>query len=202
MYLLLFVPGADMMLTAEEVSEELVKAAKIFHFGTLSMTNELVEKATQKAVSLAKESGALISFDPNLRPPLWKNLQQAKEKMAYGFLHCDILKISDDEILFFTGETDIDKGIQKIRENYPIKLICATLGKKGSIAFYKDCIVECAPFLNEHTIETTGAGDTFMAACCIGWKNAELSIWIGQLYMKCFGWQMPRLHSSQQSAEH
>lgn len=161
-------PGADMMLTAEEVSEELVKAAKIFHFGTLSMTNELVEKATQKAVSLAKESGALISFDPNLRPPLWKDLQQAKEKMAYGFSHCDILKISDDEILFFTGETDVYKGIQKIRENYPIKLICATLGKKGSIAFYKDCIVECDPFLNEHTIETTGAGDTFMG-CVLHW---------------------------------
>lgn len=155
-------PGADMMLSANEINKELIEEAKIFHFGTLSMTDELVEEATKQAVCFAKQSKAFISFDPNLRPPLWKELAQAKEKMAYGFSQCDILKISDDEILFFTGETDILKGVKKIRETYDIKLVCATLGKNGSIAFFKDDVIKCQPFLNEHTIETTGAGDTFM----------------------------------------
>lgn len=155
-------PGADVMLKESEVPTELIAQSNIFHFGTLSMTDFEIEEATKKAIQAAKENGLLISFDPNLRPPLWKCLDDAKEKMAYGFSNCDILKISDDEILFFTGESDIDKGVRKIREQYPIKLVCATLGKQGSIAYYDDLSVKCEPFLNENTIETTGAGDTFM----------------------------------------
>ena len=155
-------PGADVMLEEKEVNVGLIKKSKIFHFGTLSMTEERVEKATKYALSYAKENKLIISFDPNLRPPLWKSLDYAKEKMSYGFSVCDILKISDDEILFYTGETDIEKGVAKIREKFNIKLVCATLGRDGSIAFYKDEIVKCQPFLNENTIETTGAGDTFM----------------------------------------
>ncbi len=160
-------PGADMMLEKEEVDFELLKDTQIFHFGTLSMTAQGVEEATKFAIETAKEAGALISFDPNLRPPLWDDLKVAKEKITYGLGQCDILKISDDEIEFMTGETDIEKGIQKIRAEHNIKLICATMGKNGSKVFYtpanakESIIVTCSPFLREDTIETTGAGDTF-----------------------------------------
>lgn len=157
-------PGADVMLEENEVDISLIKKAKIFHFGTLSMTHEVVEKATVKALDTAKAEGKLISFDPNLRPPLWSDLSIAKEKMEFGFRKCDILKISDNEIEFFTGESDILKGAQIIKEKYGIKLVCATLGKEGSYALYNDIVVKCDPFLNPNTIETTGAGDTFMGS--------------------------------------
>lgn len=159
-------PGADMMLREDELNENLLKSTKIFHFGTLSMTDAEVRKATKKAIEIAKESGAVISFDPNLRPPLWKSLDDAKEQTAYGFSKCDILKISDNEIQWFTGEQDFDAGIRKLREQYDIPLIMLSMGKEGSRAYYKDLCVEIAPFLQENTIETTGAGDTF-GACCL-----------------------------------
>ena len=156
-------PGADMMLTKEDIKEELIKEAKIFHFGTLSMTAEGVEEATKKAIAIAKENGCLLSFDQNLRPPLWSSEEKAKDKIAYGLSVCDILKISDNEIEFMTGTTDIDAGIAKIREQYNILLIFATLGKDGSKAYYKDICVYVKGFSNPATIETTGAGDTFCA---------------------------------------
>ena len=154
-------PGADMMLKEEEVSEETVKAAKIFHFGTLSMTHEEVRKATLKAVGLAKKNGLLVSLDPNLRPPLWSSLDLAKEQMLSAMEHCDILKISDNEIQFITGVEDYDEGIQMIRDKFHIPLVCLTLGKDGSRAYYKDMRVEVAGFPQEHVTDTTGAGDTF-----------------------------------------
>lgn len=159
-------PGADMMLREEELSESLLKNTDIFHFGTLSMTHEEVRRATKRAVQIAKESGAVISFDPNLRPPLWKTLEEAKEQTAYGLSQCDILKISDNEIQWFTGEEDFDAGIRKLKSQYDISLILLSMGKDGSRAYYKDLRVEVAPFLQENTIETTGAGDTF-GGCCL-----------------------------------
>lgn len=159
-------PGADMMLREEELQEDILRNTKIFHFGTLSMTHEDVRKTTKKAVAIAKESGALISFDPNLRPPLWDSLEDAKEQAAYGFSQCDILKISDNEIQWFTGEEDFDAGIQKLRAQYNIPLIMLSMGREGSRAYYKDLCVEAAPFLQNATVETTGAGDTF-GACCL-----------------------------------
>ena len=158
-------PGADMMLQEPEVDMELVKNTNVFHFGTLSMTHEGVREATKKAVAAAKEAGALISFDPNLREPLWKSLDEAKEQAAYGFSQCDVLKISDNEIQWFTGEEDYDAGIRKLREQYDIPLILFSMGKDGSRAYYKDLRVEVKPFLQEKTIETTGAGDTFGGSC-------------------------------------
>ena len=159
-------PGADMMLREEEVHIELLNDANIFHFGTLSMTHEGVKNATKKAIAAAKESGAVISFDPNLREPLWKSLEDAKEQVAYGLSQCDVLKISDNEIRWFTGEEDFDAGIRKLKEQYDIPLIMLSMGKDGSRAYYKGLRVEAAPFLQEKTIETTGAGDTF-GACCL-----------------------------------
>ena len=158
-------PGADMMLKADELKEEILKNTAVFHFGTLSMTHDEVREATKKAIAIAKESGAIVSFDPNLRPPLWKSLDDAKEQVAYGLSRCDVLKISDNEIQWFTGEEDYDAGIKKLREQYNIPLLLLSMGRDGSRAYYKDLRVEVAPFLQENTIETTGAGDTFGGSC-------------------------------------
>lgn len=154
-------PGADMMLTENEVNEALLKETKIFHFGTLSMTHETVREATISAIKKAKENGALISLDPNLREPLWKSLDDAKAQMKSALSYCDILKISDNEIEFLTSETDFDEGVKKISEDYNIKLICVTMGKDGSIAYYDDKKVVAKGFHQENVVDTTGAGDTF-----------------------------------------
>lgn len=161
-------PGADMMLRPEEVDLRLLQHTRIFHFGSLSMTASGIEETTRMAVRVAKEAGAVISFDPNLRPPLWNSLDLAKEKIAYGISQCDVLKISDDEIAFFTGTSDIDQGVAQIQNTYHTPFICATMGKSGSKAYYYGKRIECAPFLNSDTIETTGAGDTFMACILNG----------------------------------
>ena len=153
-------PGADMMLTADEVNPEVVKDTKVFHFGTLSMTHEGVREATKKAVETAKANGCLVSFDPNLRPPLWRSLDLAKEQMEYGFGKCDILKISDNEIQFVSGKEDYGEGIAYLQETYNIPLILLTMGKDGSRAYYKGMRVE-RPGFSVKAIETTGAGDTF-----------------------------------------
>ena len=158
-------PGADMMLTEEEVDFDLIRQSKIFHFGTLSMTGEPVRSATKKALEIAKESGCLITFDPNLRPPLWDSLDEAKEQMEYGFRYCDVLKISDNEIQFISGMEDYDDGIHYLQEKYQIPLIFLTMGKEGSRAYYKDMRVERKGF-KVKAIETTGAGDTF-CGCAI-----------------------------------
>lgn len=154
-------PGADMMLTEEEITEEMLENTKIFHFGTLSMTHEAVRKATLKALALAKREGILISLDPNLREPLWENLTLAKEQMLQAVSYCDVLKISDNEIQFLTGEENYDKGIEKLRSMYDISLICLTMGKDGSRAYYKDLRVEVPGFAVSEVLDTTGAGDTF-----------------------------------------
>lgn len=125
-------PGADMMLTEEEVPEELIRNSRIFHFGTFSMTHEGVRAATKKAVQTAREAGAVISFDPNLRPPLWKSLNDAAEQTLYGMGQCQFLKISDNEIQWITGEKDYSKGVEWIRERYQIPLILVSMGKEGS----------------------------------------------------------------------
>lgn len=160
-------PGADMMLKKEEVDVSLLQDTKIFHFGTLSMTHPEVREATKFAIDEAKKGGALISFDPNLREPLWNSLDDAKEQVLYGLTKCDVLKISDNEIQWLTGEEDYTEGVKRIREKNNIPLIMVSLGKEGSRAYYKkagseeEIMVEVKPFLQENTIETTGAGDTF-----------------------------------------
>jgi len=154
------------MLTKDEVKAhaDLIEGAKIFHIGTLSMTDDEVEKATKEAIKIAKKAGCIISFDPNLRPPLWSSEEKAKEKIAWGLGQCDVLKISDNEITFMTGEEDLDKGIQKIIDEYKIPLVFATYGPDGSKAYFKGIEAFEPGFINPNTIETTGAGDTFCAS--------------------------------------
>ena len=160
-------PGADMNLKEEEVNESLIASSSIFHFGTLSLTDESVKKATQKAVKAAKENGLTITFDPNLREPLWKSLEEAHEQVAWGLQQADVVKISDNEITWFTGMDNYDEGIAFLQKEYPnLKLICLSMGGDGSKAVYRDIHVAYPAFLQEATIETTGAGDTF-CACMI-----------------------------------
>lgn len=154
-------PGADMMLRENEIPEDMIRNSRIFHFGTLSMTHEGVREATKKAVRTAEEAGCIISFDPNLRPPLWDSLETAREQVLWGLEHCHILKISDNEIQWLTGKEDYSKGARWIIDNYHTPLIVLSMGKAGSRAYYNGKTVDAAPFLRQDTIETTGAGDTF-----------------------------------------
>lgn len=164
-------PGADINLNADEVDEDLIKSSRIFHFGTLSLTSEPVISATKRALEIAKENGCIITFDPNLREPLWDSLDDAWEAFDYGLKRCDYLKISDNEIQWFTGEEDYDRALDYIIENYPdIKLITLSMGPDGSRGLIGDNDITVPAFINKDTIETTGAGDCF----CAGMINAIL----------------------------
>lgn len=158
-------PGADMMLTADEVKTELIENAKIFHFGTLSLTDEPVKSATHKAVETAEKAGCVLSFDPNLREPLWNSLDEAHEQVEWGLNHCHVLKISDNEVVWFTGKQDYEEGMQAILKAHPgIVLADLSMGADGSRSYYHGTrAAEVPAFLQEGTIETTGAGDTFCA---------------------------------------
>ncbi len=157
-------PGADALLTADEVPAGLIAGARVFHFGSLSLTGEPVRTATARAVALAKESGGVISFDPNLRPPLWDSLEEARAQIAWGLAQSDVVKIADNELLFLTGETDFDAGVARLRADFPnLRLITVTAGAADSYAYYKSTRVFRPGLTLGGVIETTGAGDTFCA---------------------------------------
>ena len=158
-------PGADMMLTEDELPLDMIRDARIFHFGTLSMTHEGVRQATRAAVLAAKQAGAIISFDPNLRPPLWDSLNEARAQMLWGLSQADVVKIADNEIEFLTDTSDYDKGARLLMERFPgIRLLNVTAGANGSYAFCGNRKTFVPSFLLGGTIETTGAGDTFCAS--------------------------------------
>ena len=157
-------PGADMLLTADEVPADNIARCRIFHFGTLSMTHPDVREATKKAVACAKSASVLVSFDPNLRPPLWKDLEDAKTQISWGLGQCDVLKIADNELEFMTGQTDFDKGAAILQKQYPnIRLLNVTAGADGSYSYYEGKRVFVPAVRLGGTIETTGAGDPFCA---------------------------------------
>ncbi len=159
-------PGADMMLCEGEINNELVKSAKILQFGTLSMTHSEVRKATKKAVNTAKLNGNIVSFDPNIRAALWDNMQTCIEQVEWGMQNCDILKISDNEIILLTKESDFEKAAEILLDKYKnIKLLLISLGIGGSLAFCGKQSTKVSAFKNKNTIETTGAGDSFLASC-------------------------------------
>lgn len=157
-------PGADCMLREEELDKVILQNTKVFHFGTLSMTNEPSKTATKKAIALAKNSGAMISFDPNLRMPLWKSEQEAKEAILYGMQQCDILKISDEEMEFILGISDVEEGTAILAKQYNIKLIFVTAGSKGSMFRYGNITGNKPAYENVKVSDTTGAGDCFCGA--------------------------------------
>lgn len=156
-------PGADMMLTKDELKLDLIDKSKIFHFGSLSLTNEPAISATLKALDYVKGKNKLISYDPNLRPALWHDLNFAKAQITKGLNYADILKISEEELLFITDISDLEKGTKYLLDTYNMKLIFVTLGEKG--CFYR-CnnnygIVES---FTVNSVDTTGAGDSFLGA--------------------------------------
>lgn len=154
-------PGADMRLCVENVQASIIQRSKIFHFGTLSMTHETNSQATRYAIGIAEANGLLRSFDPNLRPPLWAKMSDAKQAVRYGLSHCDILKISDNQIQWLTGKQDYSEGVAAIRKEFSIPLILVSMGPGGSRAYTENTMVEAPAFINANTIETTGAGDAF-----------------------------------------
>jgi fructokinase len=152
---------ADTLLTKEDIQTEILENTKIFHFGTLSMTHESSKEATQYAVEVAKNHGAWISFDPNVRKNLWKSPEDIKTAMEYGLSKCDILKISDDEVEFFTGTDAYNVEVKKLQEKYNITIVFLTLGKSGSRVFYNGDIIEEKALVQSSVVDATGAGDTF-----------------------------------------
>ncbi len=156
-------PGADMSLKEEEVDYNLIKNSKILHFGSLSMTHEPSRTATLKALDFATKNNLIISYDPNLRPPLWQSLEEAKEMMLHGMTYTDILKISEEELYFLTGINDLSAGSAYLRDKYEIKLIFVTLGPKG--CFYRiGDYTGLQPALDVKAVDTTGAGDAFLGS--------------------------------------
>ena len=153
-------PGADTCLTAEEMDTGLIRDSRVFHFGTLSLTNDPAKEATHKAVALAKAEGKWISVDPNLRKPLWPTEDAAREAIEWSLHQADILKISDEEIEFLWGLSP-EAGAQKLLNEYGVSLVYATLGPKGCHAATKNVSVTVDSPKGIHVIDTTGAGDIF-----------------------------------------
>ncbi|GFR36166.1 aminoimidazole riboside kinase [Thermobrachium celere] len=154
-------PSADSLLKEDEIKEEMFEGYGILHFGTISMINECSKRATIKAVQIAKEKGMYISFDPNLRLNLWESEEKAKNTVFEMLKYVDILKVSDEEIIFLTGKSEIEEGL-KYLINYGIKLILVTLGKEGVLLSYKGEIEKVEGFKAE-VVDTTGAGDAFVS---------------------------------------
>lgn len=153
-------PGADTCLTFEELELSLIDEAKVFHFGTLSLTDEPARTATQKAVAYAKSKDKLITYDPNLRKPLWADLAVAKERLLWGLSQADVVKISDEEVAFLFG-LGAEDGARYILDNYPAKLVFVTCGADG--CYFKNRVAEGhVPALTDIQVkDTTGAGDIF-----------------------------------------
>lgn len=159
-------PGADTMLCSDELNRAILNNARIFHFGSLSLSDEPSRNATCHAVQLAKNSGALISFDPNLRAPLWGSLDEAHRQISWGCEVCDILKVAEDELAFLTGCSNLDEGAAKLRARHPqIQILFVTKGSDGAECFYKGLHVAQPAYLSQKSIDTTGAGDTFLGCC-------------------------------------
>ncbi len=153
-------PGADTCLRYDEVDKSLLKNTRVFHFGTLSLTNDPAKTATHRAIEKAKSEGALISLDPNLRKPLWPDEQSAKDAIEWSLRQADIIKISDEEIEFLWG-LQPEEGAQKLLKEYGASLVYATLGPKGCHAAAKNAAVTVSSPRGIHVVDTTGAGDIF-----------------------------------------
>ena len=165
-------PGADTCLSFEELDLRLIDEAKIFHFGTLSLTNEPARSATYQAVAYAKSKGKRITYDPNLRKPLWKDLSTAKEQLLWGLAQADVVKISDEEVEFLFGLSP-EAGAAHILERFGVKLVFVTCGPDG--CWFQNARARGhVPSLSGITVtDTTGAGDIFGGSAV--WKLLELN---------------------------
>lgn len=152
-------PGADTRMAYEELNLKLIEEAKVFHFGTLSLTDEPARTATYKAVDYAKSLGKLITYDPNLRKPLWSSMDECKKQLLWGLSQADVVKISDEEVEFLFGCTP-EEGADKLLNEFGVTLAMVTLGPNGAYLKNKTACtyVKCPKV---HPIDTTGAGDIF-----------------------------------------
>ena len=167
-------PGADTQLTWEEIDKSLIDDARVFHFGTLSLTDEPVRTATQKAVAYAKERGKLITCDPNLRKPLWPSEDAAREQMLWSIRQADVVKISDNEVEFLWNCTP-EEGADKLLKEFGVSLAMVTLGPDGCLLKTKNAsfLASCPKV---HPIDTTGAGDIFGGSALSRLLELEKSI--------------------------
>lgn len=156
-------PGADLMLASEEVDYDLISKSKLFHFGSVSMTADPSRTATLNAAEFARQQGVTVSFDPNLREMLWDSLEEAKKMILEGLRFTDILKVSEEELLFLAGTSDLDIGSRWIWSSFAIPLIFVTQGKKGCAYRLCDHFGQI-PGYPVNSIDTTGAGDAFFGA--------------------------------------
>lgn len=152
-------PGADTQLHMEEVNCALMDEAKVFHFGTLSLTQEPVRSTTQQCVAYAKQCGKQISFDPNLRLPLWHSAEAARESILWGLHQADVVKISDEEVSFLWGCTP-EEGADQLLRDFGVDLAMVTMGSRGCILKNNRAEV-LLPCPRVHPVDTTGAGDIF-----------------------------------------
>lgn len=155
-------PGADMLLRQDEIDPSVISSSRLFHYGSVSMTHEPSASATLFAASLAKEQGLIVSYDPNLRPLLWPDLETAKTRILEGFRYCDVVKLSEEELEFLTGESDLERGSDLLYKEYGNPLIFVTLGPNGSFYRLGDKTGSQAGF-KVNAVDTTGAGDAFFA---------------------------------------
>ena len=153
-------PGADTCLTPDELDQALIADSRVFHFGTLSLTDDPAREATRRAIALAKQHGRLISLDPNLRKPLWPSVDAAREAIEWSLRQADIVKISDEEIEFMWG-IEPEAGAQKLLDEYGASLVYATLGPKGCHVANRNGATTVASPTGIHVVDTTGAGDIF-----------------------------------------
>ena len=167
-------PGADTQLRYEELRLELIDQARILHFGTLSLTDEPALSTTRRAVEYARQRGKLISFDPNLRKPLWKSLTNAKEQMLWGLSHADLVKISDDEVEFLLG-VSAREGAELIVERFGAKLAFVTCGAEGCWFYQKNAKGFVESLRDISVVDTTGAGDIFCGAVESRLLKSEMS---------------------------
>ncbi|ADU27520.1 carbohydrate kinase family protein [Ethanoligenens harbinense] len=165
-------PGADVLLREDELDLNLLRQTGILHFGSLSLTDEPARSATFKAVQTAKDAGAVISYDPNYRAPLWNSREEAVEQMKAGLAYADVVKLSEEELALLTGETDLNAGARELQKA-GASLVLVTLGKKG--AYYRlGDRSNILPTYDVHTIDTNGAGDAFTGAVHYGLKGKSL----------------------------
>jgi len=154
-------PSADRFLEAYEINEADLTSHKILHFGSISMIGNPAKKATETAVKIAKENDMIVSYDPNLRLSLWESEQHARETIISMFSQTDVLKLSDEELTFVTGEQSIHAGI-KMLQKYDIPLIIVTLGADGCYVFTSEGYQQ-VPAMKVKAVDTTGAGDAFVS---------------------------------------
>lgn len=153
-------PGADQMITQEDIEAVNFKGVKVFHFGSLSLTHEPSRGSTKLAIKKAQQFNCLISFDPNYRPALWNSKREARAEILSVMADVDVLKVSEEELLYLTEDEDIEKSCLLLANKYNIQLIAITLGEKGSAIFFRDTL-QYIKGAQVKAVDTTGAGDSY-----------------------------------------